>query len=127
MNYEGGKKKENVKRLDGWALFTFYVSLFTSYFLLITSHFFLRLIHLPPAMSEIRMKAMAMPEYVLMSVMMPMVRKTRPRIKNIADILRRSNFMLTSLVLRCRFRIRHQTMRMVCCIKSSRRNQAGMN
>jgi hypothetical protein len=70
-------------------------------FVKFSSYFFLgpvlRLIHLPPVTSEIKMNATAAHEKAVLFVLMPIARKAIPRMRKIVDIVRRSSFIIVSL------------------------------
>jgi hypothetical protein len=62
------------------------------------TYFLLGFIHLPPATSETIKQITAAHENAVIFVLMPMVRNTIPRISKYPDSLRRSIFMVTSLL-----------------------------
>jgi hypothetical protein len=64
------------------------------------NYFLLGFIHLPPATSEIIKQITAAHEKAVILVLMPMVKNTIPRISKYPDSLRRSIFIITSLLLR---------------------------
>jgi hypothetical protein len=60
----------------------------------VRDYLFRGLINLPPVTSEVTMQATATHEKMLLPVLMPMVRKTIPRISKYPDNLRRLIFIV---------------------------------
>jgi hypothetical protein len=63
----------------------------------VRNYFLLGFIHLPPAISEIVKQTTAAHEKAVLSVLMPRVRNSIPRISKYPESLRRSIFMLPIL------------------------------